>query len=482
MNEQPNPFVNIEAEQLLIGAVLVHNAVYFDAAQILEAQHFGDPVHAEIWQIIGDVIGQDREASPATIRPYIEKNERYSRDYGQDYLGKLSANAFSVVNANDYASAINDLWRRRQLVRFCHQAEDAASNPTVDETAGDLVQRLHADMDALGLTDAGRTRTWAEIVQSMVDMAHESYNTGGKSTYVPSGIPLLDDRIGGFPKRNMTVIGARPAMGKTGLLCSCVLGAAKQGYHTAVASVEMSAEDLVMRLACQESGLSIDAARRGRLSVENLGRLEAAARQIETLPIEINDDVATAEDISYWGRSLKTRNRLDIIWVDYLQFLRMERRRGESLTEATGKASGLLADFAKRNDVPLVLLSQLSRQVEGRDDKRPVLSDLRDSGNIEQDAALVFFIFREAYYLSQQVKRTKDEGKRAGLESDIESLRNTAELVVAKNRHGQADMNLAVGFEPKTTGFYDLANPNPDFSPDDGQMEFATGQSDFYEV
>ena len=397
------PPANFEAEQGLLGAALSNNAVHDRCAGLVAAEDFADPVHGQIWAAIGRIVGQGKTANPVTLKTYFDQHGGLAEVGGAQYLVRLAAAVVFSTSAPDYARAVRGTARRRQLMGVALDLLRDASTATVDEDATALIARTDEALFRVahaGEEEAGGLVPIGEGVKSYVERAASNFRADGKITGVPTGLAELDEALGGLHAEDLTVAAGRPGMGKTALATTIVLSAATphgdwKGTDVAVFSHEMGADQIAGRLLAQRTGISTDRVRRGRIGQLDIEALVMDGGRLAELPIWCDPrpglSVAQiASSLRWRQRFLAARGRrIGLGAIDYLQLMREpapDGRRQANRVQEISDITGGLKQLAKTMGVPILLLSQLSREVERREDKQPQLSDLRDSGSIEQDA------------------------------------------------------------------------------------------------
>ena len=459
---------NIEAEQQLLGAILTNNEAYDRVSNIIEAHHFHDPVHARIFEAAESRIRRNMLASPVTLKPFLEDDEGLRELGGPRYLARLAASAISSLAARDYAQVIYDLAIRRDLIRLGMEITTRAAGPG---QAGPGEQIAEAEQELYDLGERGRAGTGFEtFCSAATDAVHHAtaaLQRGGGMAGLATGLVDLDRILGGLHRTDLLVLAGRPSMGKTALATNIAFNIAKryrrgtlpdgsvgalEGGVVGVFSLEMSAEQLASRILAGAAEVEGDRIRRGELGEDELRRFYGAAKTLEACPLHIDDTPALPiSQIAARARRLKRTHGLDLLVVDYLQLARAGTARDSRVHEVTEITQGLKA-MAKELEIPVLALSQLSRQVEQRPDKRPQLSDLRESGSIEQDADVVMFVYREAYYREREKPSDSDGEAMAEWLADMNRLSYRADLIVGKQRHGPIG-TVELGFEPAFTRF-----------------------------
>ena len=474
------PPVNYEAEQALLGAILASNTAYERVADFLLPEHFADPVNARIFEACGKLLEQSKIANAVTLKNLFERNESLSDIGGAAYLSELQDNYVSIVNARDYGETIHDLYLRRQLIALGEDMVNEAFEHDLEDTANQQIERGEQRLYNLaesGQIEGGLRDFRSALVQS-IEMAEAALRRSGGVAGVPTGFRDLDMCLGGLHPSDLIILAARPSMGKSSLAANIAFNAARttksgqdedgnpfdQKEVVALFSLEMSTEQLATRILSTETRIRSDSIRRGEIHDRDFDTLFQASRELYELPLFIDDTPSlTVPALRTRARRLKRQHGLSLIIIDYLQLMSaVTTGRNDNRVQEVSEITRGLKAVAKELNVPVIALSQLSRQTEQRDDKRPQLADLRESGSIEQDADVVMFIYREEYYLSREKPRERatesDEKYQERLsryEEKLESLRNKAEIIVAKQRHGPI-ATIDMFFDGRFTRFDDL--------------------------
>ena len=464
---------NIEAEQQLLGAILNNNDIYDRIAAIIGAHHFHEPVHARIFELAAARIAKNALASPVTLKGFLEDDEGLKELGGAAYLTKLSAAAMSSYAARDYAQMIYDLHIRRQLIDLGQEIAGKAARQ--EEGSEPKAQIVEAEAKLYKLADQGKTdsgfQSFLTAVTQAVKVANAAYMRDGGLAGISTGLADIDRKLGGLHPSDLLILAGRPSMGKTSLATNIAFnvaraykrGARPDGTEGAVNggvvgffSLEMSSEQLAARVLSEASEVPSDQIRRGAMDETEFRRFVEAAKDLEACPLFIDDTPALPiSQLAARARRLKRIHGLDLLIVDYLQLVRPATARDSRVNEVSEITQGLKA-IAKELDIPVIALSQLSRQVESREDKRPQLSDLRESGSIEQDADVVMFVFREEYYKERE-KPGDHEGEKMGKwQDEMARLHGRAELIIGKQRHGPIG-TVDLSFEGRFTRFGNLA-------------------------
>lgn len=462
-NELPR---NIEAERGLLGAILVDNRAYEEVVDIVRPEQFALTPNARIFDVAGKLIDKGQIADCVTLRSYFEQDDSMEQVGGPEYLAHLAASAISVVNAKEYARIIVEADKRRNLIYVADEVRKRAYDFDIDEPADALIEYAedHLYRVAEGIArEESKSTAISEALKLALKQAEVAYKNRGKVVGLASGLTDLDWRLGGFRDTNLYIVAGRPSMGKTALALTIAKNMALAGIPVAFFSLEMSREQLAQRLAADRAGISTHDIDTGNLDQNGFADLIAASQELADIPLRIDD--ASSLSISQLrtrARRLKRKYDIKAVFVDYLQLVDPGIRT-RSLTEAATIVSRGLKVLAGDIGVPVIALSQLSRQVENRDDKRPHLADLRESGAIEQDADAVMFVYREQYYLEKAEPRQRDnEDDDAFLkrvtnwELRLLKSKGLAEIIVAKQRHGPVG-TLRLAFVDRFARFTNLA-------------------------
>lgn len=467
---------NIEAEQALLGALLVNNKAFERVSEFLRAEHFYDASHSKIYAAINTTLERGQIANPVTLKPYFETDQQLQQSWGGvGYLAQLAASVITVVNAEDYGRTLHDLYLRRQLIEVGENTVLDAYQPTADESAMELIEGAEAklfDLASTGDVRGGFVALEKSLTQA-VRTAETAFKNDSSITGVTTGLRDLDRRLGGLQKSDLVILAARPAMGKTSLAINIAYAAAKaclksngrEGAGVAFFSLEMSAEQLANRVLADAASIPSDKIRRGEIKQEDFQRIYSAAQELYSLPLYIDDTPGLSiAGLRTRARRLKRQHpEVGLICVDYLQLLRgSSNKGGDNRVQEISEITRGLKIIAKELNMPVLALSQLSRAVEAREDKRPQLADLRESGTIEQDADVVMFIYRQEYYLSREEPTKKgDEADDKFLQrcqrwqENMEKVHNLAEVIIAKQRHGAVG-SVDLFFEGMFTRFADV--------------------------
>ena len=464
---------SIEAEQQLLGAILTNNEVYDRVSQIISASHFYEPVHARIFELCAARITKNTLASPVTMASFMDKDAGLKELGGAEYLARLAASAIAAFAARDYAQMIYNLAIRRELIQLGQDISARAGEVTVEEEPKDQITKAEQALYNLaveGQSDSG-FQSFLSAVTTAVDTANNAYKRDGGLAGISTGLIDLDKKLGGLHKSDLLILAARPSMGKTSLATNIAFSIAKaykrgpladgtegtvNGGVVGFYSLEMSAEQLAARVLSESSEVPSERIRRGDMTEAEFRRFVDAAKTLESCPLFIDDTPALPiSQLAARARRLKRTHGLDLLIIDYLQLVRPASAKDSRVNEVSEITQGLKA-IAKELNIPVVALSQLSRQVENREDKRPQLADLRESGSIEQDADVVMFIFREEYYKEREKPSDHELEKMAQWQDDMERLHGKAEIIIGKQRHGPIG-TVELSFEGQFTRFGNLA-------------------------
>ncbi|HYG85179.1 MAG TPA: replicative DNA helicase [Azospirillum sp.] len=472
--EYRTPPHNEEAEQALLGAILVNNKAYERVSEFLRPQHFYDPVHQRIYEAISKLIERGQVANPVTLKAYFENDPGLVEDGGGAYLAQLAAGVVTVINASDYGKTIHDLFLRRQLIEVGTDMVNEAFQHDLDSNAMDQIEQAEKQLFDLASTGdvQGGFISFKDSLKVAIDMAEAAFRRSSHVTGVTCGLRDLDRKLGGLHPSDLLILAGRPSMGKTALATNMAFNAAKahmksnggEGACVGFFSLEMSAEQLATRILAGEAEVSGDKIRRGEIRDSDFPKFIQASQELGRVPFFVDDTPALSiAAVRTRCRRLKRTHGLGFVVVDYLQLLRGSSQRGsENRVQEISEITRGLKAIAKELDVPVLALSQLSRAVEQREDKRPQLADLRESGSIEQDADVVMFVYREQYYLeraepARRPEETEDKfnDRYANWQKRYAEVHNTAEAIIAKQRHGPIG-SVRLYFDGQYTKFGDL--------------------------
>ena len=473
------PPYHTAAEQALLGAMLINNAAYGRVAEFLLPEDFGNAVHGRIFAAIGKLIERGQIANPITLKNLFDQDGALSEIGGAQYLARLASAAVTIINAEDYGRAIHDLYLRRQLIAVGEDIVNEGFRQDLDDPATAQIER--AERKLFELATAGQSeggfRTFTAALSEAIESAEAAFKRSGKTVGVATGFVDLDKKLGGLHRSDLIIVAGRPSMGKTSLATNIAFNVAKDyragraadgrvvaedGGVVAFFALEMSAEQLATRVLAEESGVSSDRIRRGDVSRDDFDKFVQASQHLAALPLYFDDTPALGvAALRTRARRLMRQQGLGLIVVDHIQLMRpsVQVRTLENRVQELSDITRGLKALAKELDVPVLALSQLSRGVEQREDKRPMLSDLRESGSIEQDADVVMFIYREEYYLgrAEPEKRPEESDEKFNDRFDrwkdrMEEIYDLAEVIIAKQRHGPIGQ-ITLRFDRDTTKF-----------------------------
>jgi replicative DNA helicase len=471
--EIPHAPANIEAEQALLGAILFDNAAYERLSDNLQARHFYEPFHARLYAAMEDHIRKGQLAEPIVLMERFRRDPAFEELGGLRYLADLVDRAPPAANAADYGRLVYDLAMRRELIRIGGEVTSKATMGEDDKSAREMIEETEQQLYALAESGSASTGfvDFADALRGAVDMAAEAYSRDGGLAGVSVGLIDLDQKLGGLHPSDLLILAGRPSMGKTALATNIAFHVARNyawepqpdgtkktvnGGVVAFFSLEMSPEQLAMRLLAEVSGVSSDRLRKGEIDASEFGRVRDAAIEVQEAPLFIDATGGLSiSKLAARARRLKRSSGLDLIVVDYLQLVTAGDGKTDNRVQEVSMITQGLKALAKELSVPVIALSQLSRQVENREDKRPQLSDLRESGSIEQDADVVMFVYRESYYLGRAEPREGSE-EHLKWQEDMDRVRGTAEVVIGKQRHGPIG-TVKLSFNEDLTKFGNLA-------------------------
>ena len=459
LKELPN---NIEAEQSVIGSILLSNEIFDDINILIRSKNFYDPMHKKIFSAIEKLIYSGMLANPITLKNYFE-NEKDELNV-PDYLVNITKFSTSSRQAIEYSKLIYDLFVKRELIKISENIIDTAKLNDLDHDGQSIIENFEKSL--FDLAEKGSFSSsivkFDEAMKMTIEMASSAYKNEEGIVGVPSGLTDLDDRLGGMHKSDLLIIAGRPSMGKTALATNIAFNAAKKiqndGRKSSIAffSLEMSSEQLSTRILAEQSRIKSNDIRRGRISEEQFDKFIETSKNISELPLYIDETPAISiAALSNRARRIKRLYGLDMVVVDYIQLMKAANFKEGRVQEISEITRGLKA-LAKELSVPVLALSQLSRAVELRDNNKPQLSDLRESGSIEQDADVVMFVYREAYYLERKEPRPATV-EHAEWQAKMSEVSNLAEIMISKQRHGPTG-NIMLEFEAMFTKFKDLQN------------------------
>ncbi len=464
---------NIEAEMALLGAILTNNEACDRVTQFLTPDHFFEPLHARIFDAASNLIRMGKLASPVTLKSYFDNDATLREIGGAAYFARLAANATTIINAEEYGRTIYDLAQRRKLITIGTEIVNDAYDSDVENNPRAMIEKAEQTLYSLaevdkygkGFMNFGRAMTDA------LDMAAKAYERDGGLSGISTGLRDLDEKMGGLQSSDLIILAGRPAMGKTALGTNLAYHVARtykaeyqadgsnkvlDGGVVAFFSLEMSAEQLATRIIAEQSGISSERIRRGKITEPEFQKLVDVSRELQSLPLYIDATGGlTIAQVAARARRLKRQRGLGLVLVDYLQLLAgSSRKAAEGRVQEVSEITVGLKALAKELNVPIIALSQLSRQVENRDDKRPQLADLRESGSIEQDADIVLFIYREEYYLARKEPRP-GTSEHITWQDEMNKYTGIAEVIIGKQRHGPTGI-VELQFDAALTKFHNL--------------------------
>ncbi|WP_294392117.1 replicative DNA helicase [uncultured Sphingomonas sp.] len=473
---------NVEAEAALLGALMIDNRLVEDVQIKLRADHFHQAVHGRIYEAVLKLVDRNMVANPVTLRPMFEADAELKELGGPGYLAQLTQSGAGLIGARDFATQVYDLALLRALIGvgrdMVEKAVDTSDSVDPKSQIEEAEVALYRVAEEGGET--GSVKSFGQATRLAVEQAERALNSGGHVSGVTTGLDSVNAKLGGLHPSDLIILAGRPGMGKTSLATNIAYNASRRlirdredgipdaksvGACVAFFSLEMSADQLATRILSENSGISSENLRMGKISQQDFRNLARAAAELESLPLYIDDTPGlTIAALRTRARRLKRQRNVGMIVVDYLQLLQGSGKASESnRVQEISEISRGLKQLAKELSLPVIALSQLSRQVEQREDKRPQLSDLRESGSIEQDADMVWFVYREEYYVASREPKRPGEGDDAKTFEthdqwmrDMERAFGICELIIAKQRHG-ATGKVKLKFENRITKFSDLA-------------------------
>lgn len=466
---------NLEAEAALLGALMIDNRLAEDVMQKLRAEHFAEDLHGRIYTQILALIDKRMTANPVTLKPLFETDPAMAEVGGPAYLAQLTQNGAGLLAARDFAQQIYDLALLRELIRVGRDMVSAAADTSVEVEP--IKQIEEAEKSLYRVAEAGEVgggvKQFRVAATEALDMVTRAMKSGGSLSGYTTGLAGLNTKMGGLHKSDLIVLAGRPAMGKTALATNIAFACAERymrdlelglpaaessGAPVAFFSLEMSSDQLATRILAEQANINSESLRMGKIRQEQYTQLARAAGALSVLPLMIDDTPALSiAALRTRARRLKRQHDIGLIVVDYLQLLQGSARGGsENRVQEISEITRGLKTLAKELQVPVLALSQLSRAVEQRDDKRPQLADLRESGTIEQDADIVLFVYRDEYYHALKRPDIEDVEKHTKWLERAETLNGLAEVIVAKQRHGSTG-TVALTFDKNVTKFSDRA-------------------------
>lgn len=466
---------NVEAEAAFLGALLIDNRIIEDISIKLKPEHFFESLHGRIYDQILRLIERNMLVTPVTLKPFFEADEAMQELGGPGYLVKLTADGAGLLGARDFAQQIYDLALLRELVSVGRNLVDNALDTSIDVDPKGQIENAETALYlvAEGEGESGGIKSFLTASTEAIKNVERALQSGGHLSGITTGLGSVNSKVGGLHNSDLVILAGRPGMGKTSLATNIAFNAARRwtseeadgielgkraGARVAFFSLEMSADQLATRILAEQSGISSEHLRMGKISREDFRELSRASRELQDLPLFIDDTPAlTIAALRTRARRLQRQKKIGLIIVDYLQLLQGSTRAKDNRVNEISEISRGLKTLAKELSLPVIALSQLSRAVEQREDKRPVLSDLRESGSIEQDADMVWFIYRGDYYEAAKEPEHSDEGAYSAWKERMEKIHGISELIVAKQRHGSTG-KVRLKFEAKITRFSDLAD------------------------
>ena len=465
---------NIEVEQALIGAILINNEAFYRVSDFLEPAHFYDPLHRQIYEKSAQLIRMGKVADPRTIKTFLKENDRIGEITIAEYLARLAYEATTIINSEDYGRTIYDLSIRRNLITIGEDMVNIAYEAPVDMAPRSQIE--DAERRLFELAETGRYnggfQGFAEALKAAIDMAGNAYKRAGHLSGLATGLEDLDKLMGGLQSSDLVILAGRPGMGKTSLATNIAYNVARawrgeqqpdgsiktvDGGIVGFFSLEMSSEQLATRVLAEQAGVPSSEIRRGSIDENQFDRIVEVAQEMQRIPLYIDQTGGISiGQLAARARRLKRQRGLDFLIIDYLQLVQgSSRRSSENRVQEITEITTNLKALAKELQVPILALSQLSRQVESREDKRPQLSDLRESGSIEQDADVVMFVFRDEYYLKNKKPKEGTEEFFKWL-AEMEQIAGRAEVIIGKQRHGPTGI-VPLQFDANVTRFSSLA-------------------------
>ena len=471
---------NMDAEQALLGAILVNNEAHFRVSDFLDKNHFFEPLHARIYEQMGRLLDQSHVVTPVTLQTYFTDDTALQEVGGATYFLQLAAAAPTISHARDYGRTIYDLSLRRQLIQMGEDIVVTAYDAPIESSPTEQIEQIEGRL--YSLAETGRSEKgfepFSQSSAKALELALAAFKRDGGTSGVSTGLIDLDKKMGGLQKSDLIILAGRPGMGKTALATNIAFNIAKDfreglnednekevidGGRVAFYSLEMSSEQLATRILSQEAKVGSDKIRKGLISDDDYRRLASTTTQLQNIPLYIDQTGGISiSALTQRARRLKrTLGGLDLIVVDYLQLLTPSgKKRSDGRVQEVSEITQGLKALAKDLEVPVLALSQLSRAVEQRDDKRPLLSDLRESGSIEQDADIVMFVYREAYYKKSEEPADMNSAEFAEWQENMQKIFHLAEVIIEKQRHGPTG-KVKLRFDENFTRFENLFEGAP---------------------
>jgi replicative DNA helicase len=463
---------NIEAEQQLLGALLINNDLYDKISVFLKPEHFYENVHTIIFELISKLILSNKLASPITLKNLIDQDERFNDLEGSKYLVRLAAENTSIINIEEYGRIIYHLFTWRNLINIGNEIVNVSYSPPAEISPFDHVEYIEQELYGLAESEkyGSDFKEFSTALTEAIDTAASAYNKDGNTSGLASGFRDLDELLGGLQSSDLLIVAGRPSMGKTAFATNIAFHIAskyqtedseennKKSIDGAVVgffSLEMSSSQLATRIISEQTEVQSEKIRRGKINKHEYEKLIEVARKLQDIPLYIDETGGISiSQLVARARKLKRQNNLGLLIIDYLQLLTSSNRRyNENRVQELSEITQSLKALAKELNIPIIALSQLSRQVENRDDKKPQLSDLRESGSIEQDADIVMFIYREEYYLQRKEPKVGTE-EHLQWQDNMTDVHQLAEVILGKNRHGPTN-TVKMHFDGSLTRFSD---------------------------
>ncbi|WP_375618483.1 replicative DNA helicase [Bartonella sp. AC134YNZD] len=462
---------NIEAEQALLGAILINNDALYRVSDFLKPEHFFEPLHQTIYDVLSHFIKNGRLAEPRILKSFIPAEEKIGDITVYNYIVRLATEAVTIINSEDYGRVIYDLFIRRSLINLGTQAVNTAFNAPIELTPSQQIENIEQHLFKLAEKGkyGGGFENFNEAVKKAVDMATAAKRRSSRLSGIATHIKTLDETMGGLQPSDLIILAGRPGMGKTSLATNIAFNIANacnrdastqenEGGIVGFFSLEMSTEQLATRIISEQTEISSSDMRRGNISEEQFAKIIRATHSLQKAQLYIDQTggISIAQ-LAARARRLKRQHGLDVLIIDYIQLITSYSKRSSEnrVQEITAITTGLKA-LAKELNIPIIALSQLSRQVENRTDKRPQLSDLRESGSIEQDADIVLFVYREEYYLKNEEPKMGSP-EHVKWQERMNEMTGQADVIVAKQRHGATGI-VHLAFQSDFTRFSDLTD------------------------
>ena len=458
--------MNLEIEQALLASLLTDNKVYERISDFLKPTHFYDKINGRIYEAVSKLIENNQLADPLTLKNYFTQKNELEVIGGDKYLIELAKNSTILSNVQDYGQRIYDLFQRREIIKISDEITNEAHACDIEKNAHEIIEK--AESQLFNLSSTGETskdfQDFTTTLTEAIKSAEAAYKREGHLSGIPTGFTDLDQLLGGLHKTDLIILAGRPSMGKTALATNIAFKIASENSIdnenkknvVGFFSLEMSSEQLATRILAEDSSISSEKIRRGEMNSNDFQQILKSSSKLGNLPLFIDDSPnLSIAALRTRARRLKRKHNLDIIVIDYLQLIRPSVSRPDNRVLEIAEMTRNLKALSKELNIPVLCLSQLSRQVEQREDKRPQLSDLRESGAIEQDADVVMFVYREEYYIERKEPTPGSEDYQKWQEK-MGKIHNISEVIVAKQRHGPIG-KINLHFEGATTKFSNLA-------------------------